>query len=355
MCSPRSIFPRWLRSTFACSASASWATPRFVLTARTAAPNARATTGSAVVVPTGLPARIVPFAIDKSVAAVENLNHVIFNSFLAGVHHGRAKLMTCRKATRASRSPLLLVMLATLVAGCAALTPAEPAAWPDFVASFAGVPFESNEYPAGTTKVAVSADVPGSIESGNARFARWCAARAGTSGQVQQLARSNSTLSSFQGSLAAKSNAEQAGGLSFVVVSTVGCVGPANQGVIALMVSSPGRKGETEVKDGKVLSKLTRAFFTADQAGAFSAAYTQREAERTRLASARLQEREGKKAEATQRLRSNPRVGDRTPVGTIVEVRPPLVLVQYDERYRALGNRPAAEWLPIESLTADSP
>ena len=152
-----------------------------------------------------------------------------------------------------------------------------------------------------------------------------------------------------------KSNAEQAGGLSFVVVSAVGCIGQANQGVIALMVSAPGRKGETEVKDGKVLSKLTRAFFTADQAGAFSAAYTQREAERTRLASARLQEREGKKAEATQRLRSNPRVGDRTQVGTIVEVRPPLVLVQYDERYRALGSRPAAEWLPIESLTADSP
>ena len=232
-------------------------------------------------------------------------------------------------------------MLATLVAGCAALTPAEPAAWPDFVASFAGVPFESNEYPA--------CSLPWSAGC------RWCAARAGTSGQVQQLARSNSTLSSFLGSLAAKSNAEQAGGLSFVVVSAVGCIGQANQGVIALMVSAPGRKGETEVKDGKVLSKLTRAFFTADQAGAFSAAYTQREAERTRLASARLQEREGKKAEATQRLRSNPRVGDRTPVGTIVEVRPPLVLVQYDERYRALGNRPAAEWLPIESLTADSP
>jgi hypothetical protein len=247
------------------------------------------------------------------------------------------------------------MVLTSLVVGCAALAPAEPATWPVFVASFAGVPFESNEYPAATTKVAVSADVLGSIESGNARFARWCAAQAGTGEQVQQLARADSTLSNFQGSLAAKSNAEQAGGLSFVVVSAVGCIGQANQGLIALMVSAPGRKGETEVKDGKVLSKLTRAFFTADQAGAFIAAYTQREAERTRLASARLQEREGKKAEATQRLRSNPRVGDRTPVGTIIEVRPPLVLVQYDERYRSLGNRPATEWLPIESLTAKSP
>ena len=326
-----------------------------LLNARTAAPKARATTGSAVVEPAGLPARIVPVAIDKRVAAVENLNHVIFNSYAARRCHDRAMLMTSRKATRASRSRPLLVVLASLVAGCAALAPAEPGAWSDFVASFAGVPFESNEYPAGTTKVAVSADVAGSIESGNARFARWCAARAGTSGPVQQLARSNSTLGSFHGSLAAKSNAEQASGLSFVVVSAVGCLGQANQGLIALMVSAPGRKGETEIKDGKALSKLTRAFFTAEQAGAFSAAYTQREAERTRLASARLQEREAKKVEATQRLRSHPRIGDRTNVGTIIEVRPPLVLVQYDERYRSLGNRPAAEWLRIESLSAESP
>lgn len=246
-------------------------------------------------------------------------------------------------------------MLASLAAGCAALAPAEPITWVDFVASFAGVPFESNEYPAGTTKVAVSADVGASIEAGNARFARWCAARAGTSGQVQQLARSNATLGNFQMSLAAKSNAEQAAGISFVIVSAVACFQPGNPGLFTVMVSAPGRKGETETKDGKVLIKLTRAFFTADQAASFNAAYTHREADRTRLASTRLQDREAKKADATQRLRSNPRVGDRTPTGTIIEVRPPLVLVQYDDRYRALGNRPAAEWLPIHSLTAESP
>lgn len=264
-------------------------------------------------------------------------------------------LMDSRKATRASRSPLPVALLTSLVAGCAALQPAEPSTWAGFIASFAGVPFESTEYPGATTKVALSADVPGSIDSGNARFARWCAAQAGTSGQVQQLARTNAVLSSFQSSLAAKSNAEQASGLSFVVVSAVGCLQQGNPGLLAVMVSAPGRKGETEIKDGKVLNKLTRAFFTADQAASFNTDYAQRESERTRLASTRLQEREEKKTEATQRLRSNPRVGDRTLVGTVIEVRRPMVLVQYDERYRALGNRPPAEWLPIDSLTAESP
>ena len=257
--------------------------------------------------------------------------------------------------TCVSRSPLPVALVASLVAGCAALAPAEPSTWAGFVASFAGVPVESTEYPGATTKVAVAADVLGSIDSGNARFARWCAAQAGTSGQVQQLARTDAVLSSFQGSLAAKSNAEQASGLSFVVVSAVGCVQQGSAALIAVMVSAPGRKGETETRDGKVLNKLTRAFFTADQAASFNTDFAQREAERTQLASARLQEREAKKADATQRLRSNPRVGDRTPVGTIIEVRPPLVLVQYDDRYRALGNRPPAEWLPIDSLTAESP
>ena len=142
------------------------------------------------------------------------------------------------KASRsASLSPLTLPTVA-LVAGCAALGPAEPAAWQDFVATFAGEPFESRDYPAGTTKVSVSVNAPNSIEGGNGRFARWCSAQGGTSGQVQHLARSNATAGTFHDGLAAKSNAEQASGLSFVAVSAVGCLAKQGQSLLAVMVSA---------------------------------------------------------------------------------------------------------------------
>lgn len=247
-----------------------------------------------------------------------------------------------------------IAALVCLLAGCAAIEPAARTPWHEFVGTFAGDSFESNEYPGGTTKVALAADVLRSIDAGNDRFARWCTAHAGTSGQAQQLARSNAALGSFQAGLAAKSNAEQAAGLAFVAVSAVACVGNGSEGLIALMVSTQGRRGETEVKDGKVLNVLTRAFFSPEQAVRFGDAYKVREAERSRQAAVRLQEREAQKIEEMRRLRSNPRVGDRTRIGVIVELRPPLALVQYDERYRVMSNRPAAEWLPIDLLMPES-
>lgn len=246
------------------------------------------------------------------------------------------------------------LVLAGLLAGCAVGAPAEPQAWPDFVASFAGQPFESMDYPAGITKIAVSANAPSSVEGANGRFARWCSAQRGTSGQIHQLARANKTASTFQDGLAAKANAEQASGLSFVAVSAVGCLRTEGQTLVAVMVSAPGRQGETEIKEGKVLSRLTRVFFTGEQAAGFGSAHRQREEERSRQATSRLEEREAQKVAETRRLRSNPRVGDRTTLGTIVEVRAPLVLLHYDQRYRSMANRPAAEWLPIDSLVPES-
>jgi hypothetical protein len=202
---------------------------------------------------------------------------------------------------RSTLQRLAIAALVCLLAGCAAIEPAARTPWHEFVGTFAGDSFESNEYPGGTTKVALAADVLRSIDAGNDRFARWCTAHAGTSGQAQQLARSNAALGSFQAGLAAKSNAEQAGGLAFVAVSSVACVGKGRRtdradGELA------GRRGETEVKDGKVLNVLTRAFFSPEQAVRFVDAYKVREAERSRQAAVRLQEREAQKIEEMRRL-----------------------------------------------------
>ena len=52
------------------------------------------------------------------------------------------------------------------------------------------------------------------------------------------------------------------------------------------------------------------------------------------------------------KLRWTLSAGDRTLVGVIVEVKLPLVLIQYDELYRKLGNRPQTEWVNVDTISA---
>jgi len=105
---------------------------------------------------------------------------------------------------------------------------------------------------------------------------------------------------------------------------------------------------------GRYAGRLTYAFFGQAQVDEFAATYERREIERTQRLEAAAREREERRTAATIRLRQSPRVGDRTSLGTIIEVRPPLALLQYDERYRAVSNRPPSEWVRIDALSAPS-
>ena len=104
----------------------------------------------------------------------------------------------------------------------------------------------------------------------------------------------------------------------------------------------------------KRIDKLTRVFFDKQQSADFATVYPQREEERVKRAAAESRDRVAAHDAATRKLQSNPRIGDRTALGTIVDLRPPLALVQYDERYRSLSDQPAAEWLRIDGLSAAS-
>ena len=91
-----------------------------------------------------------------------------------------------------------------------------------------------------------------------------------------------------------------------------------------------------------------------EQASEFATVYALRAEERLQRATAESRERDAAHALATRKLQLSPRIGDRAALGTIIDLRPPLALVQYDERYRILSNRPAAEWLRIDGLSAAS-
>ena len=245
--------------------------------------------------------------------------------------------------------------LAAVAASCAVTSPTDSLDWAGFIAAFPGASHLQYEYVNGPTKVVGYADVSASISAGNARFERWCAVHGGRSDLAQRLASSSAAVSSFNNALGVKMNAERARGLPWKATVAVACVDrPTGRELVAAMVSEPGSPGVAREVQGKQIDKLTRAFFDKQQAADFATVYAQREEERLQRAAAESRDRVAARDAATRKLQLNPRIGDRTALGTIIDLRPPLALVQYDERYRSLSNRPAAEWLRIDGLSAAS-
>jgi len=253
------------------------------------------------------------------------------------------------------RSPIAIALIAAALAGCATVSPYATLEWDAFIGTFAGVPHRDSGYMSGTAKVAGFAEVASAIAAGNSRFVQWCEAHGGKGDPVQVLARASPAVSAFQEALAQKINAERVQGLEWVPTVAVVCVdAQRGQEVVAALVSDPGRKSEARESQGKVIDKLTRVFFDRQQAIEFVSLQAKREVDRITRSSIALRDREAKRLEATSRLRLTPKVGDRTSVGVLIELRPPLGLIQYDARYRAISNRPPSEWLPIDTLTAPS-
>lgn len=248
-----------------------------------------------------------------------------------------------------------MLPVALSLAGCAAQPPAAGLDWPSFVASFVGDARVDAQYGTATVKDVTNADVATSTAGGNARFDHWCSSQHGKTYFTQAPDHRNILVSRFHQAVAAKSNAEQAQGLPWRPTVAVACLDERDRAnVIGLMLSEPGRRQDALVVQGKALDRLTRVFFDAQQAVEFTRLYEQREAERSAAAMKASQERESKRSTQTQRLRSDPRVGDRTGIGIIIELRGPLALIQYDERYRSLSGKPQTEWIRVETLTAPS-
>lgn len=251
--------------------------------------------------------------------------------------------------------PTTLLLASAAVAACATAPSMAPLDWNGFIAALPGETLQLDEYPSAKTKVVAVLDVRASIEAGNARFERWCSSHGGKSALTQLLTGSSPAVGSFHSGLSAKINAERARGLDWTPTVALACVDRAgSQELIAAMVSEPGRPSEARQIQGKKFDKLTRAFFDKEGAIEFGVVYARREAERWARTAAASQDREAQRLAATRKLRDSPRVGDRTLTGTIIDIRLPLALVQYDERYRSLGNRPTAEWLRIDGLSAPS-
>lgn len=242
---------------------------------------------------------------------------------------------------------------ATVLIGCAS-APTDSVDWPGFVASFAGDPEQRADYPQGVSKVAVSPQVTASIDSGATRFENWCAAHGGQGGQTHRLQASSAEASRFHAAVAAKLNADRAQGDDWVPSIAMVCVERKSGKLLAAMFSIQGQQREAFERDGRRFDRLIRVFFDGRQSEDFAAHYAFRDAERAARAAAESAAKRAARDQATTRLQTRPQVGDRTSLGVIVELRPPLALVQYDRRYREVTGRPPAEWLRMDSLIPPS-
>lgn len=249
----------------------------------------------------------------------------------------------------------LVVSLATLavLAGCAG-APTDSMDWSGLVASFAGESERRADFPYGVSKGAVSPQVAASMQSGATRFESWCSAHGGRADQTQRLQASSAEVSRFHAAVSAKLNADRAHGEAWVPSIAMACVEKDTGALVAAMLSIQGYQREAVERDGRRLDKLVRVFFDGRQAEDFAAYYASREEERSTRAAAESAIRQASRDEATRRLRTRPQIGDRTSVGTVIELRPPLALVQYDRRYREVSGRPPSEWLRIDGLSAPS-
>ncbi len=242
-----------------------------------------------------------------------------------------------------------------LLAGCTTSLRLAEVGWDQFVTQSAGAPQRWSDYAPATVKIVESLDAGASIEASKGRFREWCSAHGGASSSTSQPTQSNATTGLLRQAVSLKSNAEQAASGRWKPIESLACIEQVPAGVFlgSMVIELDPAKGSTWPV-GRYKGQLTYAFFTRPQVEEFAANYARLETERSQRKQSAAREREDRRAAATRKLQQEPRVGDRTNLGTIVEVRHPMVLLQYDERYRVISNRPASEWVRVDTLSAPS-
>ncbi len=246
---------------------------------------------------------------------------------------------------------LVVVLGATGMTGCATAPPAPQLDWPGFIASFEGErTSQLADYGTPDTVVVTYKDPKSGITSAKRWFSAWCASQKGESVVINGATPRTLISRAFYSGLSQSLNALQARGRPYAPNEILGCMRTTEPkdlmyGMFFEEVVPPRVGGPWPLQH-------RYAFYTAEQAQALAAAQQAIGRERGAASQQSTTDRAERQTAATRALRQNPRVGDRTLVGVIVEVKLPLVLIQYDEPYRKLGNRPQTEWVNVDAISA---
>jgi hypothetical protein len=251
-----------------------------------------------------------------------------------------------------SNKRILLALSLVLLSGCATLQkPAE--SWEEF---FSAVP--GKEIGGGSpAKAGRWKEFPFQIEHGSSQvngiensFSGTCKHFGGSIATLQ----SSGQAQEFSKAISAWRNGETASFGTLSYSRHIVCEDRKTNTVIAAVVFYQDRGSRYAPYNPKNWHTPVIAFYRTGNISEFVGYYMAEERKRVDKTLESLRQKRESESERTQQLRTSPKVGDETSKGVIVELRPPLALIQYHPRIREILNLPTSEWVPISSLTAPS-
>lgn len=233
--------------------------------------------------------------------------------------------------------------LALAVAGCSSTEPDMRLSWPDFVARAAGLHTRTREWPHGTAVQASDANAPVPGDTEIRRFVTWCNANSGRAMPDVMAAKRSADAVSFHNAVTKKGHAYQASGGGWRPMTSNVCVSAADISTVLAAMAT-----EQAMRVGEV---SWRVYFSPEQARQFTSEMQRREQLRLAWSQRNWLQVDAIRDAETSRLRSAPRIGDWTDRGLVVEIRPPLVLIEPERKNLAMQDMPPF-WMRIEELRA---
>lgn len=245
----------------------------------------------------------------------------------------------------------LMALAAVIVAGCATPIPKEASMdWAAFIASVQGSVIGDADYKTPTLKrSAYRANTQG-LEQTKTSFGAWCKAHEGKASDTPPL-QSTGVAQSFYGAASAWSNQELVLYGDRYSNASLFCFDAQSQLTAVMLVRTYGGYRNGPYDPDKLPTPVI-AFYTPEQAAQFADFYNAKEKARAEASRKESQQRTDHQAEETRRLRTAPKIGDQTIEGIIIDLRPPLALIQYNATQRQIFGKPQSEWVQISSLTA---
>lgn len=243
----------------------------------------------------------------------------------------------------------LAVVSALLLTGCAAPVPKEASMdWPAFIASVPGSSTFDEKYKTSTVKNSAYHFGSPSLDRTQRSFVIWCETQ---KGRVSNSSHGVAFQNPFWKTAVDWNLQERAFFYRLYTSNPIACVDDRDQLIAAMLVhqyrGEVGMPLEEHRQPGPVI-----AFYTREQAAQFVDFYKNRRAMFTEQIRVIDQELRDRQDENTRRLRANPKIGDTTNQGIVIDLRPPLALIQYDATHRLMFGGKNSSWVPIGGLVA---